>query len=190
MLYLTNPAATPRLGTQTLGGMKMGRNTRLLWILGFFGLFGAANAQTSSPSIASTQFDGTYAFGTSTRVNETDRARGIFPYQCREYPNVLPLIIVNGQARRYSKGGLLTYEGTVGPHGELAMRNVPTPANKGVIPGIERVLTGRIYSDGTVRARQISDGCNYDLIWQKISSEAGHATWRPPRSPCFRFGLF
>jgi hypothetical protein len=41
-----------------------------LWLVGFFGLVVAADAQTPSSSAANTQFDGTYAFVSSTRVNE------------------------------------------------------------------------------------------------------------------------
>jgi len=78
-----------------------------------------------------------------------------------------PLIIVNGLARRYSKAGLVTFEGTVGPQGELLMRSAPTPAKFGSTPGIEVIVSGRIGSAGTVRARQTSYRCNYDLIWQK-----------------------
>jgi hypothetical protein len=38
---------------------------------GIFRLVVAADAQTPSPPAANTQFDGTYAFVSSTRVNET-----------------------------------------------------------------------------------------------------------------------
>jgi hypothetical protein len=139
----------------------------LLWIAGFFGLLAAANAQTPSPSTAGTTFDGTYAFVSATKVNETYTTRpGNRIGQCadREMP---PLIIVNGQARRYSKAGLVTFEGTVGPQGELLMRSAPAPAKFGTIAGIEVMVSCRIGGDGMVRARQTSYRCNYDLIWQK-----------------------
>jgi hypothetical protein len=41
------------------------------WIIGFFGLLAAADAQTPSPPAVTTQFDGTYAFVSATKLNET-----------------------------------------------------------------------------------------------------------------------
>jgi hypothetical protein len=41
------------------------------WMIGFFGLIATADAQTASPPAASTQFDGTYAFVSRTKMNET-----------------------------------------------------------------------------------------------------------------------
>ena len=49
----------------------MQKNIGWLWIVGFFGLVPAANAQTAAPSAANTQFDGNYAFVSATKVNET-----------------------------------------------------------------------------------------------------------------------
>ncbi len=141
----------------------------LLWIAGFFGSVAAADAQTPSPPAATTQFDGTYAFVSATKVNETYTTRpGNRIGQCpdRKMPS---LIIVNGQARRYSKGDLVTFQGTVGPQGELLMRSAPTPTKFGSTPGIEVIVSGRIGIDGTVRARQTSYRCNYDLTWQKLT---------------------
>jgi hypothetical protein len=72
---------------------------------------------------------------------------------------------VKGQARYLGR----YYEGTVGLQGELAMRNVPEPVKWGGIPGVEKIISGWIDKDGTVRARQISGGCNYDLTLRKES---------------------
>jgi hypothetical protein len=41
-----------------------------LWIAGPFGFLGAAHAQSVSPPAANTQFDGTYAFISATKLNE------------------------------------------------------------------------------------------------------------------------
>jgi hypothetical protein len=49
----------------------MRRRIGLLWILGFFGLLGAADAQTPSPSTTGEPFDGTYRFVSSSKVNAT-----------------------------------------------------------------------------------------------------------------------
>jgi hypothetical protein len=122
----------------------------------------AADAQTPSPSTASAQFDGTYAFVSATKVNET-RTRG------PEVPTIVPcrdrkagsLIVSNGQAR------LGVFDGTVGPHGELEMRHADFISSEPGMPGWERVIYGRIDVNGAVRAREISGGCNYDFIWQK-----------------------
>ena len=75
-----------------------------------------------------------------------------------------PIIVVNGRARYKGR----YYEGTVGSQGELAMRNVAEPVKWGGIPGVEKFVSGRIDKDGTVRARQISRGCSYDLIFRKV----------------------
>jgi hypothetical protein len=99
----------------------MRKTVGLLWIIGFYGLFGAANAQTPSPPAASTQFDGTYAFISATRVNETyTRGEGHGIGQC-PVGHAGSLTIVNGHAR------MPVFEGAVGSQGELVMRHVPEP---------------------------------------------------------------
>lgn len=47
-----------------------------LWIIGFLGLLATANAQMPAPSVAGTQFDGTYALVSSVKVTQTYRTRG------------------------------------------------------------------------------------------------------------------
>jgi hypothetical protein len=137
-----------------------------LWIAGFFGSLAIADAQTPPSPTASTQFDGTYAFVSGTKVNETFFApRTEHILRCGNYPKGGPLTIMNGQAR-FSAGGP-GFEGRIGSRGELVMRRVPEPASKAVDAGIERVITGRIDGDGTVRARRMDCCCNYDLVWQK-----------------------
>ena len=118
---------------------------------------GSANA---SASTATTSFDGTYAFVSATRVNETN-------------PNGIPcperragsLTIINGQAR------LPAFEGTVGSQGELMMRHIPEPDGGGSgtakLPGVEGNVSGRIDAKGTARVRQTGRMCSYDLMWQK-----------------------
>ena len=80
-----------------------------LWIVGLFGLVAAAGAQTPSPPAATTQFDGTYAFVSATKVSET-YTTGATEHiiRCGDYTAGGPLTIVNGRAY---------YEGTVGSQG-------------------------------------------------------------------------
>lgn len=142
-----------------------------LWIVGFFGLIPAANAQTAAPSAANTLFDGTYAFVSATKLNETYTAtRSNRVGRCGDYRGP-PLTIVNGEVRYPTRGRLTAagFEGTVGPQGELAMRLAPTPASRGsgASPGVEMIINGKIDSNGTVHARQMGYACSYDLIWQK-----------------------
>ena len=82
--------------------------------------------------------------------------------QCREPGTWHSLVIVNGRAR------LMRYEGTVGSQGEPAMRAASEPAKYGGMT-IERAITGKIDSDGTVHAHLITNNSNYDLMWQKAS---------------------
>jgi hypothetical protein len=138
----------------------------LLWIVGILGYSAVAIAQTPPASTAGTRFDGRYAFVSATKLNDTYMTPSGRMGQCPN-PKLAPLIIQNGQARRYSKAGVSTFEGTVGPEGELTMRFAATPTKFGAMPGIERIVNGKIDQDGTVRARQISRGCSYDIIWRK-----------------------
>lgn len=141
----------------------MKKHVGWLLIVGFFGLFGAAAAETASPLPAGTQFDGTYAFVSATKVNETyTTTRTTRLGECPDR-KAGPLIIANGQAR------LPVFEGTVGPQGELVMRRHAEPVKRGITPGIESVISGRIDGNGTIRARQTGYGCSYDLIWQRQS---------------------
>jgi hypothetical protein len=80
----------------------------------------------------------------------------------------MPLTIEDGRARLPGSSRLTSagFEGTVGPHGELAMRLASTPLHKD-FPGYEIIITGSISSDGTVRARELRQYCNYDVVWRK-----------------------
>jgi hypothetical protein len=124
----------------------------------------AADAQTPSPPTASTQFDGTYAFVSSVNVNETymSKYEMVRTFRCPDL-RTGPISIVNGRARRYSLAGAVLAEGTVGPQGELLVHyQTPGPG-----PGVETILTARIDKDGTIRARQTAQNCNYDMVWRK-----------------------
>jgi len=137
----------------------------LLWIAGFFSLVAAADAQSPSSPAVTTLFDGTYAFVSSAKVNETYYAWGSNRIgQCGDLSPRGPLTIVNGHAR-YNK-----QEGTVGPQGEVTMRKEPTPFGKGGgNSGIDVMAIGRIDANGTVRVRRMDYYCSWDLIWQKES---------------------
>ena len=105
--------------------------------------------------IPSTQFDGTYAFVSSTKVNEAHVNRATRQIdQCPER-RAGTLTIINGQAH------LPNFEGTVGYHGELAMIRVSRVE--------EGTVGGAIDRDGTLKARRTVGDCSYDTVWQKDS---------------------
>jgi hypothetical protein len=137
----------------------MQQSIRWLWVVGFFGFSAAAMAQTPPLSTASTKFDGTYAFVSATKVNETyfttvtNRVG-----RCPDY-RAAPLTIVKGQAR------IFDFEGIVGPSGELVIRTAPRARSKSF--ALERIISGRIDSNGIIHARRTGYSCRYDLIWQK-----------------------
>jgi hypothetical protein len=136
-----------------------------LSLVGFFGLAVAAGAQTPLSQTAGSQFDGTYALVSSTRLTElytvpqTGRTR-----PCPDW-EVGALTIVRGQPRFSSASSSAVraaFEGMVGSQGELAIRSV----NPAYDAPAERLLNGRIDGTGTVRARLISR-CNFDYVWRK-----------------------
>jgi hypothetical protein len=141
----------------------MQRGIGRLWIVGFFGWFAAANAQTPSSSPAGTVFDGTYAFVSATKVNETYTDRAGRLKQCGNLSPPTSLTIENGHAR------FNLQEGTVASRGEFTTRNMsPAPVSHGgFMPGWEIIAVGRIDENGTVRARWANYNCSYDLIWAK-----------------------
>ena len=135
-----------------------------LWVVGVFGVSAGAIAQTPAVSTADTRFDGTYAFVSSAKVNETYATmRTEHIMRCPDRKAARPLVIVNSRAR------LLRYEGTVGPRGELLMRNAPGSVKFGTLPGTEITISGGIDDTGKVRARQTGWSCQYDWVWQKLS---------------------
>ena len=128
----------------------------LLWIIAVFGFSSDVNAQTPTP------FDGTYAFVSSTKLNDTYFRTGTNGMgRCADLPKVSRLIIANGIAR-YN-----TLRGTVNSFGELTMRAVLSPTIRGSSPGVEIMTSGRIDGNGTVHARRMTYYCRYDLVWQK-----------------------
>jgi hypothetical protein len=138
-----------------------------LWLVGVFGFSAVALAQTpAQPPVSA--YDGTYAFVSATKVNETYAVTGTNRIvQCTDR-RVGPLTIVNGQARySYNRQCGHELEGTVGSQGELAMR-LATPGRT-ASSWFEVITHGRIDGNGTVSARQINNRCNYDLIWRKKS---------------------
>jgi hypothetical protein len=131
----------------------MRRQIALLGIVGFFGLLGAAVAQTPS-STGEASLDGTYRFVSSARVNNTYMARGGHMGQC---PNrrAGPLTIFGGQAH-YTTATGRKLRGRVGP-----------PSSGGGIRPFEISVSGNVDGAGTARARQRSNSCSYDFVWQK-----------------------
>jgi hypothetical protein len=146
-------------------GGHMPKRVGWLWVVGIFGLSAAAVAQTPPPSTASTRFDGTYAFISSTKLNAAYTKESGRMGQCNDRI-AGPLTIVYGHAR-YTGFGLrrtVEFEGTVSGKGELAMRSV------GDTPNFEIATTGRIDGNGTIRGRQRGSICNYDFTWRKGST--------------------
>jgi hypothetical protein len=133
----------------------------LACIVAFAASLAAADAQTPPPPAASAAFDGTYRLVSSARVNQTFMTRKAQVGQCPDRrPG--PLTVMHGQARYKSATGY-RLRGTVGPQGDLAMR----AAGPGQSQPIEIRVSGQIDATGTVRARQTSNSCNYDFVWQK-----------------------
>ena len=158
------PDARPFVGCEMEGG-HIQRNLGWLWIVGFFGLLASANAQTASPPATTMQFDGTYAFVSATKVNETSmtttstRLRPCWDITAR------PLTIANGRAKYsgFGRWGPREFDGTAGQQGELTMRSdLPDPHGRYLI-----MVNGRVDSNGAVRARQMAAYCSYELTWQK-----------------------
>jgi hypothetical protein len=145
-----------------------------LWIVGFFGVVAAANAQTpGAPSAAPvTKYDGTYAFVSATNVNDTYWTRVTNRIgQCWKIRDIGPLIIANGQAEYDSfRRDQPVNKGTVGLQGELIMRLVATPGHNASTDPPAVATAGRIDGTGIARVRLMGDRCNYDVVWQRISS--------------------
>jgi hypothetical protein len=142
----------------------MRKGVASVWVIGFFGLPAAANAQTLSPSAPVTKFDRTYAFVSGMTLNEISTNYNGHIVRCRTSPSAGPLTVANGQAQYTSMRGL-QLEGTIGSWGELAMRYVAP-----VLGGFGEIITlGTIDGAGTVSARQVNYRCTYDLIWRKQS---------------------
>ncbi len=139
-----------------------------LWVIGFFGLLAAANAQTPAPSAGATAFDGTYALVSAASVNQTYTSRNGQLGQC-PYRKPGPLHIENGKVR-YTTASGDKLRGTVGPQGQLEMRILmPTNSSNAGSRPVEVNLTGGIDANGMVHARQIGNSCSYDYVWQKRS---------------------
>ena len=123
-------------------GTHARKSIKWLWIAGIFGCSEAAIAQTPPVSTAGTKFDGTYAFVSSTKLNENYMTGTTRIGQCSDR-RVGPLTIINGQAR-YNYNHALDWkvEGTVGSQGELAMRLLaPIGSHKSFF---EMYVNGRI----------------------------------------------
>ncbi len=139
----------------------MRRHIGLFLTIGLFASLAAADAQAPPPATAGAAFDGTYRLVSSARVNQTYMTRKAQVGQCPDRrPG--PLTITQGQARYKSATGYRV-RGSVGPQGELAMR----ASGPGQSQPIEITVSGTIDRAGTVHARQTSNSCNYDFVWQK-----------------------
>ena len=139
----------------------MRRHVGLFSTIALVASLAAADAQTSPPSTTGAAFDGTYRLVSSARVNQTFMTRKAQVGECPDRrPG--PLTVMHGQARYKSATGY-PLVGPVGPQGELAMR----ASGPGQSQPIEISVSGQIDGAGTVRARQTSNSCNYDFVWQK-----------------------
>lgn len=133
-----------------------------------FGLAVAADAQTPLSQTAGSQFDGTYAFVSSTKLTEMYTVPNGRMRPCPDF-TAGPLTIERGQARFSaifaSSPVHMDFEGTVGSQGELGMRSLAPDLLREDIA--ERGLRGRIDGTGTVRAHLTGRWCNYDYVWRK-----------------------
>jgi hypothetical protein len=134
-----------------------------IWIVGFFGLAAAADAQIPPAGTGGRSYDGNYPLASSTNVNTTYTTRkgqtGFCPSR-----RAGPLHITNGRVR-YTTATGLKVRGTVGPRGELAMR-AEAPSKWGTQP-IDLSVNGTVDASGTAHVRQLSHSCSYDFVWQK-----------------------
>ena len=129
----------------------------LLLTIPFFSALATADAQ--APSVST--FDGRYRVVSSARVNQLFTSRKGLTAQCPDRrPG--PLTIKHGQVRYTSETGY-RLRGGVGPQGELAMR----ASGPGGSQPIVITTRGSIDGNGTIHARQTSNSCNYDFVWQK-----------------------
>ena len=132
----------------------------LLSIAAILGLVASADAQTRS-SIPTTPYDGTYRLVSAAKVNQMYTTKKGLMAQCPDRrPG--PLHIAHGRARYTSATGY-RLKGGVDQQGQLAMRS----SAPGISRPIDINLNGIIDPNGTVRARQISNACNYDFVWQR-----------------------
>jgi hypothetical protein len=134
-----------------------------LWIVGFGGVFAAANAQPPPPAAAGSPYDGTYRLVSSANVNATYTSRKGQTAPCPAR-RAGPLHIINGEAR-YTTATGLRVRGMVGPQGELAMR--AAAPSKWANQPIDLSVSGAVDISGTLRVRQLSHSCSYDFVWQK-----------------------
>jgi hypothetical protein len=133
--------------TKSIGWLAIG---------GIFSFFAVAEAQTPTLSTATTAFDGTYAFVSSTPAPPVNA-------QCGNEISG-PLVAAQGRAEFTNLLGRHShFEGTIGSQGELVMRAAAIVHSE--IGDI--VANGRIDRDGTLRARMTGGVCSFDVVWQK-----------------------
>ena len=102
----------------------MRRQIGLLSIVGFFGLLAAADAQTPTrtSTAGAASSTGHIRLVSSAKVNPTYASRGGEMGPCLGPERRVPLTIAQGQARYATGTRAVSFEGPVGPHGELEMR--------------------------------------------------------------------
>lgn len=138
----------------------MWRQLGLLSIAAIFGFGAPIDAQTRS-SVPTTPYDGIYHLVSSAKVNQMYTTKKGLMAQCPDRrPG--PLHVERGRARYTSATGY-RLRGRVDPQGQLAMRS----SAPGISRPIDINLNGTIDPNGTVHARQISNACNYDFVWQR-----------------------
>jgi len=133
-----------------------------LLIPGLIGLAFVVTAGAAPPPNTPTtaKFDGTYAFVSSTSLNETSKhGRG----QCVSSGTISPLTIANGQVRYSASDGvtLTDFEGFVNVQGQFTTRGT-NPVSGTAISGY-----GKINGDGTIYLRWIGWFCDFDLVWKR-----------------------
>jgi hypothetical protein len=114
-----------------------------------------SNVQIPSPDPGVARFDGAYQFVSGELVSESPMNMWQRMVGCPDPPIEGPLTIVNGQATYiYGRHGR-QFRGTVEAGGQLRFTDT------------DFITHGVIDDSGTMRARQTSDSCSFDLVWQK-----------------------
>jgi hypothetical protein len=139
-----------------IGEVYMTKSIGWLAIGAIFSFFAAAEAQTQALSTATTAFDGTYAFVSSTPAPPVNARCG----------NDIggPLVAAQGRAEFTNLLGRHShFEGTIGSQGELVMQaQAISHGDAGDI-----LVSGRIDREGTARVRMTGKVCSFDVVWQK-----------------------
>jgi hypothetical protein len=144
-------------------GQHVQRGGGVRWIgaiVGFLGLVAPAAGQTPSANTLA-QFDGTYAFVSGTKANETFH-HGTGQCPAVETLGIGQLTIVNGHVHFSSPGGVI--EGTINSQGQIATQGMNSRSLTKITG------TGKIDGDGTINLHSVGWYCDQDLVWRRTAN--------------------